>query len=557
MTTTFHGLDLLTAPGRVFTPRPATEALVDAALARIDDRPATVADVGTGTGAIAVTIAVAAPEVEVWATDTSAAAVELARANARRHGVDSRVHVLHGNLLEPVPDAVDVVVANLPYLPESERRPEYDAEPDEAIYAPGDGLGPLRTLVALCADGKLAMPGWVLVQYHRDVLEAYCVDGLRTAFGRAGPKGIFWRTRADDMAVKVVRELLRRNPRVPPERIGDVAFAATAQVGDQGLTLGRDVALLAGIPQTVPGFAVDRMCAGALTAVTAGAGEIPLGAAHVVLAGGVEHMGHHPMAEEVEFNPRFVAERLVDPSAVTMGATAENLHDRFPHLTKEDADAYAVESQRRAAAAWADGVIRETVVPMSVFTDDGWRVADRDEFLRPDTTMEGLARLETPFRPGGRVTAGNSAGLTDGATACLLASGEAVEELGLEPRMRLVAFAFVGVEPELMGIGPIPATWRVLEQAGLTLGQVGLFELNEPFAVQVLTWCDALGVDSEDERLNPYGGAIACGHPLAATGVRLMAQLAYGFRERPEVRYGLTALCIGMGMGAAVLWERA
>src|ERR671928_239201 len=381
------------------------------------------------------------------------------------------------------------------------------------------------------------------------------IDGVRTAFGRAGPKGVFWRTRADDMGVKVVRELLRRNPQLPPERIDDVAFAATAQVGDQGLTLGRDVALLAGIPESVPGFAVDRMCAGALTAVTAGAGEIAMGACDVVLAGGVEHMGHHPMGEDLDFNPRFVAERLVDPSAVTMGATAENLHDRFPRITREDADAFAVRSQRRAAAAWEDGVMRGTVVPMAVFTDGGWRVADRDEFLRPDTTMEGLAELRTPFRPGGRVTAGNSAGLTDGATAAFLAAEETAQELGLEPRMRLVAFAFAGVEPELMGIGPIPATKRVLEQAGLTLDDVGLFELNEPFAVQVLTWCDAMGVDPEDPRLNPYGGAIACGHPLAATGVRLMAQLAYGFRERPAVRYGLTALCIGMGMGAAVLWE--
>src|SRR5207237_955701 len=217
----------------------------------------------------------------------------------------------------------------------------------------------------------------------RALREVVVVDGVRTAFGRAGPKGMFWKTRADDMAVKVVRELLRRNPQIPLERIGDVVFAATAQVGDQGLTLGRDVALLAGIPQTVPGFAVDRMCAGALTAVTAGAGEIALGAADVVLAGGVEHMGHHPMAEEVEFNPRFVAERLVDPSAVTMGATAENLHDRFPGLTKRDADEFAVRSQRRAAAAWENGVMRETVVPMSVFTDDGWQVAGRDEVLRP------------------------------------------------------------------------------------------------------------------------------------------------------------------------------
>ena len=389
----------------------------------------------------------------------------------------------------------------------------------------------------------------------RELCEVVYVDGVRTAFGRAGPKGMFWRTRADDMGVKVVRELLRRSPNLPPERIGDVIMAATAQVGDQGLTLGRDVALLAGLPQSVPGFAVDRMCAGALTAVTAAAGEIAFGAADAVVAGGVEHMGHHPMGDDVDFNPRFVAERLVDPSAVTMGATAENLHDRFPHLTREDADAFAVRSQHRAAAAWQNGVMRETVVPMSVFTDDGWQVAARDEFLRPETSMEALAELPTPFRLGGRVTAGNSAGLTDGATACLLASARAAEELELQPWMRLVSFAFVGVEPELMGIGPVPATRKALELAGLTLDEIGLFELNEPFAVQVLTWCDGLGIEPEDERLNPYGGAIACGHPLAATGVRLMAQLAYGFRERPNVRYGLTALCIGMGMGACVIWE--
>src|SRR5206468_3627640 len=248
----------------------------------------------------------------------------------------------------------------------------------------------------------------------RELREVYFVDGVRSAFGRAGPKGVFWRTRADDMAVKLVRELLRRNDSLPPERIDDVVFAATAQVGDQGLTLGRDVALLAGLPQTVPGFAVDRMCAGALTAVTAGAGEIAMGAADLVLAGGVEHMGHHPIGEEIDFNPRFVAERLVDTSAVTMGATAENLHDRFPELTKERSDAYAVESQRRAAAAWQNGVMRETVIPMSVFTEEGWQLADHDEFLRPETTMAGLAGLRTPFRAGGRVTAGNSAGLTDG-----------------------------------------------------------------------------------------------------------------------------------------------
>jgi acetyl-CoA acyltransferase len=388
----------------------------------------------------------------------------------------------------------------------------------------------------------------------RERHEVLFVDGVRTPFGKAGPKGQYWRTRADDMAVKAVRELLRRNPEIEPARIGDVVLAATAQVGDQGLTLGRDVALLAGIPETVPGFAVDRMCAGALTAVTAAAGEIALGAVDIAVAGGVEHMGHHPMGENVDFNPRFVSERLIDESAASMGQTAENLHDRFPALTKERADAFAVASHQKAAAAWDNGVMKETVVPMSVFSDTGWKLAERDEFLRPDTTMDGLAALKPAFRAGGRVTAGNSAGLTDGATAAFLASEQTAEELGLKPKLRLVGFAYAGVEPHLMGYGPVPATKRVLEQAGLTMDDIDLFELNEPFAVQVLTWCDELGVAADDPRLNPYGGALACGHPLAATGVRLIAQLAYGLRER-NGRYGLTALCIGMGMGCAILWE--
>src|SRR5690348_9568043 len=276
----------------------------------------------------------------------------------------------------------------------------------------------------------------------RAAREVFFVDGVRTPFGKAGPKGQFWRTRADDLGVKVVRELLRRNPAIPVERIGDVAFAATAQVGDQGLTLGRDVALLAGLPESVPGFAVDRMCAGALTAVTAAAGEIALGAVDVAIAGGVEHMGHHPMGDDVDFNPRFVSERLIDESAAVMGQTAENLHDLFPAITKERADAFALQSQQRAAAAWQNGVMQETVVPLTVFTDDGWKLAESDEFLRPDTSLEGLAQLKPAFRPGGRVTAGNSAGLTDGATASFLAAEEAVDELSLQPKLRLVAYAY-------------------------------------------------------------------------------------------------------------------
>jgi acetyl-CoA acyltransferase len=260
------------------------------------------------------------------------------------------------------------------------------------------------------------------------------------------------------------------------------------------------------------------------------------------------------MGADVDFNPRFVSERLIDESAASMGQTAENLHDRFPEITRERADAFAVQSQQRAAAAWENGVMKETVVPMAVFTDDGWKVAARDEFLRPETSMDALAQLKPAFRAGGRVTAGNSAGLTDGATAAFLVAEETANELGLEPKLRLVGYAYAGVEPHLMGYGPVPATRRVLEQAGITIDDIDLFELNEPFAVQLLTWCDELSVSSDDPRLNPYGGAIACGHPLAATGVRLIAQLAYGLRERSG-RYGLTALCIGMGMGCAILWE--
>jgi acetyl-CoA acyltransferase len=388
-----------------------------------------------------------------------------------------------------------------------------------------------------------------------ELREVVYVDGVRTAFGRATPDGFFAKTRADDMAVRAVRELLRRNPQLPPERVDDVVFAATAQVGDQGLTLGRDVALLAGLPDTVPGFAVDRMCAGALTATTAGAGEIAMGAAEVVLVGGVEHMGHHPMGNDVDFNPRFVAERLIDESAAVMGQTAENLHDELPQLTKEDADAYAVESQRRAGNAWDDGVMDEIVVPMSVFTDEGWTVADRDQFLRPETTMEALAALRTPFRAGGRVTAGTRPASRTARPRRSSRQPTPPLSSALEPRMRLVGFAYAGVPPQLMGLGPIPATEKVLSRAGIGIDDVDLFELNEPFAVQVLSWCDGVGVAPDDARLNPYGGAIACGHPLAATGVRLMAQLARGFRDRPGARYGLTALCTGLGMGAAILWE--
>ena len=392
----------------------------------------------------------------------------------------------------------------------------------------------------------------------RAVRDVVLVDAVRTPFGKAGATGIYAETRADDLVVAVFRELMRRNPALPPERIDDVAVAATTQIGDQGLTLGRTAGILAGFPRSVPGQSVDRMCAGALTAVTNLASGIGVGAYDVVVAGGVEHMGRHPMGEGMDPNPRLIAEKLVDPEALFMGKTAENLHDRFPHLTKARADEFALRSQEKTAKAYADGAIQPDLVPVATRTAAaGWGLATVDEPPRPETTLEGLGLLKTPFRPHGRVTAGNAAGLNDGATAALLVAEEVADELGLTKKARLVSFAFAGVEPEVMGVGPVPATEKALARAGLTIGDIGLFEVNEAFAVQVLAFLDHFGIADDDARVNQYGGAIAVGHPLASSGIRLMAYLAKGFEADPSVRYGITTMCIGLGMGGTVIWENS
>ncbi len=385
--------------------------------------------------------------------------------------------------------------------------------------------------------------------------EVVFIDGVRTPFGRAGEKGMYWETRADDLVVKAMTGILERNPSIPKDRFDDVAIAATTQSGDQGLTLGRTSAILAGLPVSVPGYAIDRMCAGAMTSVTTIAGAIGFGMYDIAIAGGVEHMGHHPMGSAADPNPRFMSEKLVSLDALNMGSTAENIHDRFPALTKERADRFAMGSQHKAAAAYEAGKIQPDLIPVAIKTADGQGLATRDEALRPDTSLEGLAGLKTPFRPDGRVTAGNSSGLNDGATVSILASADTAKELGLAPKMRMVGFAFAGVPPEIMGIGPIPSTEKALKRAGLTIDDIGLFELNEAFAVQVLSMLDHFGIADDDPRVNPWGGAIAMGHPLASSGVRLMIQLAAQFAERPDVRYGLTAMCVGLGQGGSVIWE--
>jgi acetyl-CoA acyltransferase len=363
-------------------------------------------------------------------------------------------------------------------------------------------------------------------------------------------------TRADDLMVRAIRGLLERNPKIDPASIEDVAIAAATQTGDQGMNIGRSAALLSGLPNTVPGYSIDRWCAGALKAVTTIAGAIAMGTNEIAIAGGVEHMGNHPMGEGMDPNPRYLAERIVEQDALAMGATAERLHDRFPQLTKERADRYAMNSQVKTAKAYADGKIQRDLIPTAARSAElGWTVATADEAPRPQTTMEGLAGLKTPFRPAGRVTPGNSSGLNDGATAALLASEEKALELGLTIKAKMVTYAFAGVEPEIMGYGPVPSTLKALKQAGLKIEDIGAFEVNEAFAVQVIAFLDHFGIADDDPRVNPYGGAIAVGHPLASSGVRLMLNLARTFESQPEVRYGITTMCIGLGMGGTVIWE--
>jgi acetyl-CoA acyltransferase len=380
------------------------------------------------------------------------------------------------------------------------------------------------------------------------------VDAVRTPFGKAG--SMYSGTRADDLMVRAMRGLLERNPKVNPSDIEDVAIAAATQSGDQGMNIGRSASLLAGLPNTVPGYSVDRWCAGAMTATTSLAGAIAIGSIDIAIAGGVEHMGNHPIGEGIDPNPRFLAERIVEQDALAMGATAERLHDRFPHLTKERADRFAYNSQMKTAAAYAAGKIQRDLIPTAArIAEIGWGIATVDEPPRPTTTMEGLAGLKTPFRPAGRVTPGNSSGLNDGATAALLASEDKAKELGLTIKAKLVSFAFAGVEPEVMGYGPVPSTIKALAKAGLQISDIGAFEVNEAFAVQVIAFLDHFGIADDDPRVNPYGGAIAVGHPLASSGIRLMLNLARTFEERTDVRYGLTTMCIGLGMGGTVIWE--
>jgi acetyl-CoA acyltransferase len=297
------------------------------------------------------------------------------------------------------------------------------------------------------------------------------------------------------------------------------------------------------------------MCASGLTAINFAATTIAARMADCLIAGGVEHLGHVPMGFMRVHHPR-AAEVMGDESALVMGLTAENIHERFPEFTREMADAYAAESQRKAKAAMEAGKFNSMMVPIDVELADGTRmVADTDQHPRPETTLEKLAALKPAFKENGRVTAGNSSGLNDGACAVLMMSRDKAENLGLKPKMRWVASAVAGVDPRIMGTAPVPATEKVLKLTGLTMDDMDFIEINEAFAVQVLYCLDRLGLAWDDPRVNVYGGAIAYGHPLAASGPRLVAFLNHLFEEHPKARYGLTTLCVGRGQGVSTIWE--
>jgi acetyl-CoA acyltransferase len=381
------------------------------------------------------------------------------------------------------------------------------------------------------------------------------IDGVRTAFGKAGEKGVFWKTRADDLAVALLKALIQRNPKLRPDMIDDSIWGATNQVKEQGGTIGRAVPMLADWGWNVPGCSIDRMCASGLTAIGFGVGTIATGMADCLLTGGVEHMGHVPMGFMRDPHPR-LEEVMGGPSALNMGMTAENIHDRFPEFTREMADRYALSCQQKANRAIQAGRMKPMIVPIEVQGSGGARVViDKDQQPRPETSLESLGGLKAVFKEDGRVTAGNASGLNDGAGAVVLMSEKKAEALGLEPKMRWVASAVAAVDPTIMGTAPVPATLKALDKAGLTMGDLDIIEINEAFAVQTLYCLDRLGLKADDPRVNIWGGSLAFGHPLAASGPRLVTFLMNLFKENADARYGLTTMCVGRGQGYSIIWE--
>jgi acetyl-CoA acyltransferase len=392
----------------------------------------------------------------------------------------------------------------------------------------------------------------------RDVVVARAV---RTAAGKA-PKGALRQTRPDDLGAAVVRSILESTPRLDPARIGDVIMGCAMPEGEQGMNVGRNIALLAGLPDAVPGMTVNRFCSSGLESINIGAGQIATGQSDVVIAGGAESMSLIPMGG-VRFmpNPDLLA---ADPETyLGMGLTAERLAD-MESIDRAQQDLFALHSHQKALAALEAQRFKDEVVPVDVRQSrpDGngkpverSLVFDRDEGPRADTSLEALAKLRPAFKARGTVTAGNSSQMSDGAAAVLLTTAEIADELELQPLARFLGYSVAGVPPEIMGIGPVQAIPKVLERTGLSLDQMDLIELNEAFAAQSLAVLARLGIDARDERVNVNGGAIALGHPLGCSGAKLTATALHELRRR-QGRYAMVTMCIGTGMGAAGIFER-
>lgn len=399
--------------------------------------------------------------------------------------------------------------------------------------------------------------------------DAFIIDGIRTPIGNFG--GTLASVRTDDLAAVVLKELMKRNSSVDFSQISDVLLGCANQAGEDNRNVARMALLLAGLPFTVPGETVNRLCASGLSASMAAARTIMTGEADLMISGGVENMtrgpwvmskassayGRDQQMYDSSFGWRFINPKMKEMYGVDgMGETAENLADR-DKINREDQDKFALWSQQKAAAAQVNNRFMKEIVPVEIAQKKGEpKIFDKDEFMRPDTTMEGLSKLKGAFkREGGTVTAGNASGLNDGAAAILLASGDAVKKYNLQPKARIVSSGVAGVEPRIMGIGPVEAANMALKRAGLTMKDIDIIELNEAFAAQSLACTRAWGIADNDPRLNPNGGAIALGHPLGMSGARLLNTAAIELLEQNK-RYALVTMCIGVGQGYAVVIEK-
>lgn len=389
--------------------------------------------------------------------------------------------------------------------------------------------------------------------------EVYLVEGVRTAIAKAGKKSWFANVRADDLAARVINGVLERAEITGSKReqVDDILLGGTALMGEMGSNIGRYAAIMAGMPYSVPGCTVDRFCSSGLQTIAFAVSTIAMGWADMIIAGGVQHMTHVPMGTGSSPNPRLG--EFCDPNMGSMGYTAEMVARKF-NISREKQDRFAVESHAKAHKATEEGLFREEILPIEadIPTDDGGTekmVVNRDQGIRPGTSMESLARLKPVFMQDEKatVTAGNSSQTNDAAAAVLVASKEKVKELGLKPKMKLVTYAVVGVDPQIMGIGPAVAIPRALKQAGLTIDQIDLWEINEAFASQAIYCVEQLGIRNHP-LLNPRGSGIALGHPLGCTGARIATTIMH---EMPHygARYAVESMCIGHGQGAAAIWE--